>query len=237
MLFSSWENYFSQKVWPNPLHAGSQWCDLQSINFALSLAYRYAIHFLATSPVASNRPYSEFIRDLTENALRNSSNLNNSIYIYPYVHRAITEGCTLLPGVNHLLSLAVHGQSLPQEGDLPNSFLVVVPKVAFLFCDRDLATCRDNEIANPVSLAVGRFFDAATANADMPDFIASVLNRIIGEGQAHQKQLGRWKGLAYGADKLLNPEKICYIAQEQDKALDAWQRVNCCIQTIDTKKS
>jgi hypothetical protein len=210
-LFGSWEKFFSIHTWRSPLDPNAKWNDERSIKFALSLAYRYTIHFLETSPIIANRPYSSFMRNLTESALKNDVYVDKSIYIYPYVHRSITNECTLLPGVNHLLSLAVHAQSLPQEGDLPNSFLVIVPKVIFLFCDRALSACTDNKMKNPCSLSTVSGFNPSTANTDMPAFISSVLNRVIGHGQAHQKQLGRWKRMAYGTDKLLNPNKICYV--------------------------
>lgn len=226
-LFSSWENFFSRFTWHNPLDTNAKWNDERSIKFALSLAYRYTIHFLETSPIVANRPYSDFMRNLTESALRNNACVGHSIYIYPYVHQSISNECSLLPGVNHLFSLAAHAESLPQEGDLPNSMLVIVPKVAFLFCDRDLSTCKNNKMQNPCSLSSGSAFNPATANTDMPAFISSVLNRVIGHGQAHQKQLGRWNRMAYGTDKLLNPGKICYVAQKQDQNLLDWQKANC----------
>lgn len=231
-LFSSWENFFSKSIWCDPLAPNAKWSDERSIKFALSLAYRYAIHFIETSPIATHKPYSEFMRDLTRTALKDNSHVDRNIFIYPYIHRAISAECSLIHGVNHLLSLAVHAENLPQEGDLPNSMLVVVPKVIFLFCDRNLSACSDNKITNPSSLSVGAAFNATTANANMPVFISSVLNRIIGQGQAQQKQLGRWKRMAYGTDKLLNPKKICYVAQKQDQDLLDWQKSNCGLQQI-----
>jgi hypothetical protein len=226
-VFGAWEGFFLSQVWKDPLHFNAKWTAPASINFVLLLAYRYAIHFLETSPIAAMRPYSEFIRDLAESAMDNNTLVGKSIFIYPYVHRAITNDCSLLPGVNHLLSLTIHGQSLPQEGDLPNAILVIVPKVIFLFSDRDLSGCNDNKVKNPCSLTLGGSFNATTANTDLPSFLYSVLNKIIGKSTAHQKQLGRWKRMAYGTDKLLNPSKVCYVAQKQDQDLLNWQKEKC----------
>lgn len=227
VVISGWENYFSSNVWPAPLKASAKWTQPESINFILSLAYRYAIHFMETSPITISHSYSDCVRKNTESAIRNNSLVGNSIFIYPYIHRAITQESLLLPGVNHLLSLAVHGQSLPQEEDLPNAFLVIVPKMLFLFCDRDLTGCHTPNMKNPIHLIPNKSFDPSTANIDMPLFIYSVLNKLIGETKIHQKKLGLWKKLAYGTDKILNPQKVCYLAQSQDQVLLSWKNKNC----------
>ncbi len=227
ILFSTWERNFSSTVWLDPINFRDEWGNKENILFVLSLAYRYALHFIETSPIVSNRPYSEHIRDMTKSALIDPSIVGSSVFIYPYVHRPILEECKLLPGVNHFLTLAIHGQSLPQEGDLPNSFLIVIPKVLFLICDRDLSACNDNEISYPQQINIGCAFDAQAANLDMPVFLSSVLNRCINNSQSHQKDIGKWKRLAFGADKMMNPTKACYIAQNGDRELLRWQRKNC----------
>jgi hypothetical protein len=79
----------------------------------------------------------------------------------------------------------------------------------------------------PVFLKVGTSFSPSTQNQDMPWFLSSTLNGYVGQGQGHQKGLGRWKRLAYGTDKLINPKKMCYVANRQDQALHDWQKVNC----------
>lgn len=226
-LFSQWEGFFARHVWRDPVSAHAPWTDARSICFALSLAYRYAIHFVETSPILVHKPYSMMWRDLTHQALKDHSLVKSKVYIYPYVYRPIQETCSLLPGVNHLLNLAVHAENLPQEGDLPNAFLIVIPKILFLFCDRPLSDSKDNEIASPESLGINGSFNATVANVEMPLFISTILNRLIGQGQAHQKALGRWKGMAFQADKLLNPTKACYVAQQRDRSLDKWQLSNC----------
>ena len=226
-IISGWENYFSKNVWGKPFISGNQWTQPESLNFILSLAYRYAIHFVETSPIPKNRLYSECVRIKTESAIRDHSHIGKNIFIYPYVHQEISTNCSLLPGVNHLLSLAVHGESLPQEEDLPNAFLVLAPKMTFLFCDADLVNSLANEISKPVHLLPGKPFDPISSNIDMPNFLSSIFNRLVNHGQTHQKQLGRWKKMAYGADKLLNPDKMCYVAQSQDQTLLNWKRIHC----------
>jgi hypothetical protein len=225
-LFSSWENFFIQQVWPNLLSAKAKWTHERSLKFLVSVGYRYALHFLATSPIPAHRAYSRFVRDLTAAALRDISQIGTSLYLYPYVHRPIIKDCAFQPGVNHLLSLGVHGEALPREAGLPNAMVVMFPKILLLICDGDLRTFPGNELRSPQALLLGRPFDALHANTDMPLFLKVVLNRWIGQGQAHQKSLGRWK-LTYGVDKLRNPLKAVYIATEQDRDLLMWQRVNC----------
>jgi len=226
-VISGWESFFASKVWRDPLNANNYWGSEESLNFILSLAYRYAIHFIETSPVAANKPYSTCVMKIAENAIRDHSQIGRSVFIYPYVHQKIEKDCDFIPGVNHLLSLAAHGESLPKEGGLPNAFLVIVPKMIFLFCDRDLSSVSEKSFQSPVQLEPGKSFDASLSNTDMPIFLSSIINRLINHGQSHQKNIGRWKKMAYGADKLINPDKICYVAQKQDQSLLNWQRKNC----------
>jgi len=226
-VFSGWENHFSRTLWTDPLKKGGQLSDEVSVRFITSLAYRYTLHFLTTSPIAANSKYSEYMRDLTRNVLDDPSKAGQVLRIYPYVYRPIHQGCGLMPGVNHLLSLAVHAESLPREGHLPNAMLVIIPKMLTLFCDGDLAASHHGMAEAPVDLQVGRRFEARIANAEFPVFLKSVLNRLVAQGQSHQKQLGRWKKLAYSFDKQLNSHKMCYVANEHDRTLLKWQRDNC----------
>jgi hypothetical protein len=226
-VFSRWENHYSQHVWPNPLAATTAWGDVATINFFLSVAYRYAIHFLATSPILSNAPKSVYIRDLCEKALQQSGEIGKSVFVYPYVHQPIGQTCDLLPGVNHLLELAVHAEHLPPEGDLPTAILILTPKVLSLICDGDLAASTVCTMKKPTALRLGALLDPSIQNSDMPWFLSSILNRYIGHGQGHQKGLGRWKRLAYSADKMINPWKMCYKSNLQDQALHDWQKANC----------
>jgi hypothetical protein len=227
ITFSQWENHYSQKIWPNPIAAGAAWGDVATGSFFLSIAYRYAIHFLATSPITSNAPKSIYIRDICEKALKRSGEIGRSVFIYPYVHRPITQTCVLLPGVNHLLELAVHGDHLPRGGNLPVGMLILTPKVIVLICDGDLSTSSDCTMKMPSSLAVGATFDPSTQNTDVPWFISTILNQYVGQGQGHQKGLGRWKRLTYAADRAMNSWRMCYQANLQDQALYDWQKSNC----------
>lgn len=226
-VFGAWETYYSQNVWPNPVGTRAAWSDVRTINFFLAIAYRYALHFLATSPIAANAAYSAYIRDLCKAGLGQSSTIAKTLFIYPYVHQPIRRGCDLLPGINHLLSLGVGAESLPREGDLPNAMLILVPKVLVLLCDDDIRKSSDCTMKKPACLSPGGSFDPSTQNTDMPAFLCSRLNRYIGQGQGHQKQLGLWKRLAYAADKMSNPWKMCYQANTHDQALHDWQKANC----------
>jgi hypothetical protein len=190
-VFSGWEDHYSRHVWPNPRAATTAWGDVATINFFLSIAYRYAIHFLATSPISSNAPKSIYVRDLCERALQHSAEIGKSVFVYPYVYQPIKQTGDLLPGVNHLLELAVHAEHLPAEGNLPNAILILTPKVLTLICDGDLCASTDCTIKKPSSLSVGAWFDTSTQNTDMPWFLSAILNRYIGHGQGHQKGLGR----------------------------------------------
>lgn len=102
----------------------------------------------------------------------------------------------------------------------------------FLFCDQNLATVNEESLADPVHLEPGRNFDPLTSNTDMPIFMSSILNGLINAGVSHQKNIGRFKKMAYGTDKILNPNKICYEAQSQDQLLSNWQRKNCANKTL-----
>ena len=226
-VFSRWEDHYSRHVWPKPLATTSAWGDVETINFFLAGAYRYAIHFLATSPILSNAPKSTYVRDLCEKALRHSGEIGKSVFIYAYVHQPIGQTCDLLPGVNHLLELAVHAEHLPAEGDLPKGILLLTPKVLTLICDGDLAASMNCTMKAPCALSLGAPFRPATQNTDMPWFLSTILNGYVGHGQGHQKGLGRWKRLAYGTDRMLNPWKMCYRANLQDQALHDWQKRNC----------
>jgi hypothetical protein len=226
-VISGWENFFASKIWRDPLNANNHWGDEGSLNFILSLVYRYGIHSIETSSTTVNQDYLKCVVKIAENAIRDNSKVGSSVFIYPYVHQAITQDCNFLPGVNHLLSLAAHGESLPKEGNLPNAFLIIVPKMVFLFCDQDLSTVCEESLTSPVHLVPGKFFDAPSSNTDMPIFLSSIINRLINHGQSHQKNIGSWKKMAYGTDKIMNPGKICYVAQNQDQSLLNWQRRNC----------
>jgi hypothetical protein len=226
--FSSWESYYASTIWKDPLGSGGQWGDERIVLFALSVAYRYTLYFLETSPVSVNRPYNEWMRDLLKDAMRDPAKVGSSLFLYPYAHQEMAHTCKLLAGVNHLLQLAVYAELLPQENDLPNAMLVLTPKIMYLYCDRDITLSKGNEIKHAKSLKVGQSFDAASSNTDMPIFLKSILNRLIGQSQGHQRSLDLWMRFAYGADKLANPQRLCYLAYDQDKRLSQWQRENRC---------
>jgi hypothetical protein len=149
---------------------------------------------------------------LCEKALQQSGEIAKSVFVYPYVHQPIAQTCELLPRVNHLLELAVHGEHLPIEGNLPKGMLMLNPKVLTLIVDGDLGASTDCTMKAPTSLSIGSPFDASTQNTDMPWFLSTILNCHVGQGQGHQKGLGRWKHFLYRAERRLNPWKMCYQA-------------------------
>jgi hypothetical protein len=225
--FSGWEGHFSRVIWRNPDIATTEWCEPASLAFMLSLAFRVAVHAIETSPIPGSLPYNEYFRDLTKAALLNPSLVGQQIFIYPYVYRPLNTGCQHLPGVNHFLTCAVHGQGLPREEDLPNAYLVVLPRILLLFCDSDLNASHSNGIANPVTLRPGGSFDPATNNTDMPTFLATPIRRLVGQGQAQQRSSGFWASLPYKADRLMHPKKACYVAAQEDQRLKSWQQAHC----------
>lgn len=225
--FSSWESFYASGIWRNPLTANSDWGREEAILFTLSLAYRYTLHFIRTSPIQAHRAYAEWMRDLLKSTMQRPMNVGRSFFVYPYVFREITQTCGLMPGVNHLLQLAIYAECLPREGDLPNSMLVVIPNAIFLYCESDISSSSDNELSTPRSLRLANSFDARGSNVEMPLFLKTILNRLVGEGQAVQRQMGLWRGLQYKADMLVSPKKVCYVARSQDKKLLSWQRANC----------
>jgi hypothetical protein len=165
--------------------------------------------------------------NLTKAALLNPSFVGQKIFIYPYVYRPLTAGCQFLPGVNHFLTCVAHAQALPSEQDLPNAYLVVLPRILLLFCDSDLNASRANGVANALSLQLGGTFDPVAGNIDMPAFLATPINRLIGQGEAQQRSAGFWASLPYKADRLLHPTKACYLAAQEDQRLKSWQKVHC----------
>lgn len=226
-VISGWESFFASRIWKDPLKADDHWGHEKTLNFVLSLAYRYAIHFIKNTPIQRNIPYSNGVMQLARKAIDNNSEVGKSVFIYPYVHRPIEKVCALVPGINHLLSLSVCGRILRREGDLPNAFLVIVPKMVFLFCESDLSSVASNPLHNPVHLTPGTRFSASSSNLDMPIFLKTLLNRLVNEGQSHQKNIGRWKSKLLWGDEYLAPRRVCYEAALQDKRLSEWRRKNC----------
>jgi len=236
-LFSSWEVFFKHNVLELISSSCAKWQNEKSIKFLLSLVYRYAIHFQETSLTKNNKAYHQCVEKVTKDALLDISKVGSTVYIYPYVYTPILNGCDFMPGINHLLNLAFHGEILPNEneneGDLPNGFLILLPKLLVLFTDCDISKSKDSNLENVNDLRTHGQYDSLNSNTNMPIFLMSILNRKINEGQSNQKQIGKWKKLAYGADKLLNPKKVCYEMQEKDSELQLWQRNNKCANKVN----
>lgn len=224
-VFSSWEKEFANTIWRDPEHSEEHWNNESTIKFILSLAYRYALHFLETSPMPKNRAYTECVRSKTLAALKDSDLVGKEIFIYPYVFQPIVQDTKLIPGINHFLNLAIHGQSLPKENDYPNAFLIVIPRMMFLICDSDLSdSSAVSEIIGLNQLMKNGEFFPLQSNTNLPEFIYPVLNGYIGGSQGHQKDIRRWDETKYKSDEELHPDKVCYQVRKLDSQLFNWKR-------------
>ena len=228
VVFSGWENYFKKAVF-DPVLAGNRarWADEDAIRFVLSVAFRYMVHFLETSPHAANQQRNEAFRDLTKQALSDLTILDHKLFVYPYECRPITSDCGFLPGINHVLQLGFQCRSLAAEGSLPQALVMFLPGMIILLTDGDLNAANDPDLPNPTSLAVGQATDLSNANPTMPHFLRSIINEAVGQTTGHQKSMELWGEIDYGADKLANPERQLYKAQALDSQLQAWQKEHC----------
>lgn len=88
-IFSSWEDGFSRDVWKNPTDS-LFWNTENTIRFCLSIPFRFALHFLDTSPIQYNRSYTEYVRDISLDGLNNVSIVSKNIYILMYINQLKT---------------------------------------------------------------------------------------------------------------------------------------------------
>lgn len=228
VVFSGWENHFKKAV-SDPIQTGktAAWTDEDSLRFVLSVAFRYMIHFLETSPIEANRERNRHFRDLTREALADLTVLDSKLFIYPYQYRPIMSGCGFAPGVNHFLQLGFQCLSLASEDSLPQALAMFLPGMIILITDGSLAGTADCDLLNPESLALAKPADFSNANLTMPEFLRVQINRAVGDTQANQKGMGLWGEIDYGADKLAHPDRQLYTSQARDSELQAWQRKNC----------
>ena len=84
VLFSGWENQFKKRVF-DPVQNGQKadWQDESCIRFLLSVAFRYTVHFLETSPHEANAANNLLFRDLTHKAMDDLAMLDSQLFIYP----------------------------------------------------------------------------------------------------------------------------------------------------------
>lgn len=68
-----------------------------------------------------------------------------------------------------------------------------MPKITLLFCDFDLGATNDCTMRSPVSLSSCSNFNPVTDNRDLPFFLSTVLNGLIGATQAHDYSLLEWQ--------------------------------------------
>lgn len=227
VLFSSWENFFKKEVFDIINQPSAKWTDLNSLRFLLSIIFRYSIHFLETSPIQANHENNRRFRDLAQAGIHNPANIGTNLYLYIYIYKPVEQTCDLLVGINHLLNCSFHAVSLPAEPNLPNGFLFWLPSLIMLATDDDLSIYKGNEIKNIEALSPNKNINYHDHNNDMPIFLKDIFNRIINEGQSHQKNLGRWTKLYAKIDRKIHPEKIIYKATDSDGRLNQWQNKNC----------
>jgi len=116
--------------------------------------------------------------------------------------------------------------SLPDEEDLPNALLLILPSMLYLLTDADLQKAKANKLFKMKDLRPGISNDWAASNPNMPEWVAPILNRCIADTQAHQRNMNLWQNISYGIDKKLFPNKICYRCQSLDSQLMTWQQEN-----------
>ena len=228
VTFSGWENHFKKAVF-GPVQAGkpAAWSDEDPIRFVLSVAFRYMVHFLETSPSEANRERNTDFRDLTKQALDDLTMLDSKLFIYPYQCRPIVSECGFIPGVNHFLRLGFHCVSLAAEDSLPRALTLFLPGLIVLITDKSLLGLPGCDLVSPESLTAGSTIDFGNANLAMPVLLRVLINRGVGQTIANQKAARLWGEIDYGGDKLAHPDRQLYLAQARDSELQAWQRENC----------
>jgi hypothetical protein len=228
VLFSGWENHFKKAVF-DPVQNGqfARWADEDSIRFVLSVVFRYMTHFLETAPSKANRQMNTRFRDLTKKALGDLAILDSKLFLYPYQYRPIVNNCHFMPGVNHFLQLGFNCLRLCAEGALPEAVALFLPSIILLATADDLAAVNDRDLPNPISLSVSNAVDFGNANLTMSQFLRGPINQAVGETTGHQKGIGLWRQINYVKDKLANPQRQLYRAQELDSRLQIWQRKHC----------
>lgn len=235
VVFSDWEDYYKTQVLDRRNENLSKLSNEKSVKFVLSIAFRYSVHFIETSPIEINRENNIRFKDLSHQAINDLNVVGNEIFIYPFPFKPITESCKLIPGINHFLNIAFHAQSLPKEDGLPNAFLLTLPSMLFLITDDDLTLSPGNELINTMDLQVDTEGDWNTFNTNMPEFLYVLLNRYVGQSQADQRNKKLWNKISYGFDKLHNPNKLCYHCQGWDSNLLSWQQKNCVNKVLQRK--
>lgn len=226
-VFQSWETHYCNHVFPNPLAAGHQWHAGDTVRFALSLCYRYALHHLRVAPHDANAASNAQYRERCRSALDDLGEVGQHVFVYPHVVRPVLASCAFMNRVNSFLALSVHGCVRPLGAGLPEVFIVRIPKTCFVFSLTDLAATPDPRTADLVDLRPGTPFDPGTANGTLLGLLASYVNEGVGETLAHQKSLGWWRKYLIGRDMAAHPGKMAYQAAGWDRTLDEWQRENC----------
>jgi hypothetical protein len=213
----------------DPVQGGktAAWSDEDSIRFLLSVAFRYVVHFLETSPIGANREQNTDFRDLTREALGDLTVLDSKLFIYPYQYRPIVRDCGFIPGVNHFLQLGFQCISLAAEDSLPRALALFLPGMIVVITGRSLVGLPGCDLVNPESLTAATPTDFSKANLEMPVLLRGLINQGVGQTMGHQKSARLWGEIDYRADKLAHPDRQLYTSQAHDSELQAWQQKNC----------
>jgi hypothetical protein len=222
-VIGAWETEFSQDVFPDPMAATHEWGLDTSVKFIVSLCYRYAMHNLRVSPHGHNAAFNEEFRDIARATLLDTNLLGSQLFVYPYVYRPITTTCSLRPGVNHFLSLAIGSRPHHAEGTLPGAMEVQIPRILFLFARGDLTQTGDNAFAGYVHLTPGAVFHPDVSNINMPEVFAHYINRGIIETKRHLSGWGLWGRI----NRWLLPQSAIHAVTSADQQLIDRQRQNC----------
>jgi hypothetical protein len=221
------ETPFSQNVFPNPLAAGGEWSQVYSVRFAALMCYRYGLHSEFEDHLPGHDAMAVCFKTLGGQALTNPARMGQTLFAYPYVYRPIQQTCILRPGVNHILTCGFHDRLLAAGDGLPLRYFIQLPKMIILFSDTDLATCHQAGYAGLTDIRVGKAFDPATANVNLPSLYAYLLNDAVQATKNDQTDRGKWFAYRDRIDERTNPDRAVYQARAFDDALERWQEEHC----------
>lgn len=225
--FSSWEEPFSQQVFPDPLAAGPVWGQDANLSFTVLMCYRYAVHSLAVDPIEAHQPIGIKFRDLAYQALQDLNEVGKSLFVYPYAYRPITESCIFKPHINNFLSLAFGDIFLLAANGLPDAYLVILPKMLLLFSEADLTATGNPGYVDLAGLTRNNVLDMKTVNVHLPELFHEKINNAVLTTLHDQTNRNEWEAYADPQERIEHPDAISWVAHDNDQALKDWQTANC----------
>lgn len=221
--FSQWETNFSKHIFEKRFIQEQKNAKVASIFFA-SILFRYAQKFIMENPNSENHKNNLHFSDLSYSYLLNTGSHDRRLFIYPYLYREILdEGFS--HGINHLLRLSTHAQSLPSEAEdveLPNGFLIILPDMIVLFTDEELSNFQSCSMTNPTSIDECSQFAFSDINTDLPLFLSSPLNNLVNQTKSYQSTI-KTKIFAEKIKRKLMPNKIIWKTRDSDFKLKGIQ--------------